>query len=327
MSNTKDEIQDKVRIFFRNIPWKKILTFSFFLLLSAAFWLIQVYRQKFEATIQIPIKYTNVPDSIVFDNELPQIIEANIKDDGAALFKYYFLKRNDSMEINIRQLIHESSNTVIQSATFGQMIRNKLFVSSELVSYSPSKIVYAYAVRQKKKIPVIYDGYINLPTGYIIDGDFSITPDSVIVYGNKQALDTIDFIHTVPDTLTNIISDSTFTTKLKQIKGLHYYPSKVKVSAPVDQFTTKEVSVPVTCLNLPSNLFIRFIPSNIKISFQVSLKRYKDINANNFLVAIDYDEIKGKNETSAQVRILQSPDYVRAMTPNPSEVEFILEQN
>ncbi len=326
MSNTKDKISDLVKIFFNNISWKKVLTFSFFVLLSSAFWVIQVYRQKFEATLIIPIKYVSVPDSIVFENDLPSQISVRVKDDGAALFKYLILKQNDSLEINIRQIIKENTKRVVQGASFEQIIRTKLYSTSELISYAPAHISYVYAVLQQKKLPVIYDGYINLPSGYMIDDELYFYPDSVMAYGSSASLDTMYFAHTNTDTIHGIVSDSTIYVKMKKKRGIKYDPEEIAVTVRVDQFTSKEVDVPITCANLPPNMNIKFFPSTVKIPMLVGLKRYKDIDATCFVVKVDYNDLKDSKDASVPVRVIESPDYVRSKMPVPSEVEYILEQ-
>ncbi len=328
MSNTDDILLDKVRAFFKRIRWRKILTFSFFVFLSSIFWMMQIYRQKFEVTYVIPLKYVNIPDSVVFETELPTVITTRIKDDGATLFRYYFAKRNDSLEIDIRKMIHESQSQVIQGRVFEQIIRGKLFLSSELMSYSPAQLSYAYAVLQQKKLAVIYDGYINLAAGYIIDGDFITYPDSVIAYGSKASLDTISFAHTVGDTIDNVTSSRNITVAIKPIRGIRFIPNKVELSIPVDEFTSKEIEVPVTCVNLPNNLNIRFFPSTVKVPFFVGLKRHNEIKPDDFKVIVDYDEIKNLEDPSSSipVRLITSPDYIRTKLPIPGEVEFVLEK-
>lgn len=326
MSNTKDKISDLVKAFFLNISWKKVLTFLFFILLSTVFWAIQVYRQKFETILTIPVKYVSVPDSIVFDNELPNEIKVRIKDDGSSLFKYAILKRHDTLAINIREILKDNLERVMQGVSFEQVIRTKLYATSELISYTPAHISYAYAVLEQKKIPVIYDGYIDLPSGYMIDDEIYIYPDSVFVYGSRTALDTMYFAHTVTDTISNIITDSTMSVQMRKQKGLKYEPNEISLTVRVDQFTSKEVDVPITCINLPPNMNIKFFPSTVKISMLVGLKRYKDIDATCFVVKVDYNDLKDLKETSIPVRVVDSPDYVRSKMPMPSEVEFILEQ-
>ena len=300
----------------------------FFVLLSTIFWIMQIYRQKFEATQTIPVKYINVPDSILFVNELPSHINARIKEDGIILFRYFFNKRNDTLHIDIRELIQESPTRLVQGSIWEQLIKNKLYSTSELISYNPSYISFQYTALNEKQLPVIYDGYIDLNLGqHIIDGDLRIDPEYVKAYGSKESLDTIRYAHTLSDTLKGITGDKTIQIDLRQIEGVKFVPNKVKVTIPVDQYVEKEVEVPITCINLPKDLTARFFPPAVKIPLSVGVKRYKDITVEDFDVIVDYNDIKNLTEPTIAVRIVNSPDFVRAKSPNPAEVEFILEQN
>lgn len=328
MSDTRDKIVQNVKIFLKGIPWQKILTFSFFVLLATIFWVIQVYRQQFETKHVIPITYTNIPDSIILDNELPSSIETRIKDDGATLFKYFLLKQNDSLVIDVRSLIRNNPQSkIIQGSAFKDLVRSKLYSSTELLNYDPSSISYSYALLAEKKLPVIYDGYIKLTDDYIIDGDLQVIPDSILLYGNKNTLDSLRYAHTTADTIIGIFSDTTITVSLKDLKNVRFSPSKIKLHAPVDQLTIKTVEVPITCIDLPSNLVIKFFPSTVKIEFQIGMKRYGDINPSDFSVIVSYNDIKQNMDVSSiQIRVIESPDYIRSMKLSPSEVEYVIEQ-
>lgn len=326
MSDTSDKILQEVRSFFKKISWKKILAFLFFVLLASIFWMMLIYRQKFESTLTIPVKYVNIPDSIVFENELPNDVYVRIKDDGAALFRYYFTKRHDSLVVDVREIVRGTQEKVIQGRNFEQLIRGKLFVTSELISYSPTRLSYAYAVLLKKRLPVIYDGYVSLAPGLLLDDELTLKPDTVIVYGSKATLDTMYYAHTVGDTLKNINKDKKILIAMKSIKGVKYVPSTVELTIPVDEFIEKEVEVPVTAVNLPENLEIKFFPSSVKIPILVGKKRYNSIHADNFEVIVDYNELKDMIDTSIPIRITESPNYIQTKIPIPSEVEFVLEQ-
>ncbi len=326
MSDTREILIQEVRSFFKNISWKKILTFLFFVLLSFIFWMMQIYRQKFETTLTIPVKYINLPDSIIFENELPSDVYVRIKDDGASLFKYYFTKRDDSLVVDVRDMVKGTSEKVIQGRNLEQLIRGKLFVTSELISYSPTRVSYAYAILHQKKLPVIYDGYISLAPGYLVDGELTLEPDSVFAYGSRAALDTLRYAHTVDDTLQNVTSAKKIQVAMRPTRGVKFIPNTVQLSISVDGFNLKEVEVPVICVNLPENLEIKFFPSSVKIPFFVGLKRYNDITAKDFQVKIDYNDIKDVKDASIPVRITESPDYIQTKIPIPAEVEFVLEQ-
>jgi hypothetical protein len=325
-TNDREIFSQEVRTFFRNIRWKKILTFLFFVMLSCIFWVMQVYRQKYEATLTIPVKYVNIPDSIVFENELPSMVSSRIKDDGSVLFKYLLTRRNDSLIVDVRDVIRSTPDKVIQGRNFEQLIRSKLFATTELISYSPIRMSYAYALLHDKKLPVIYNGNVNLASGRMLTGDLNISPDSVLVYGSREILDTLHYAYTVSDTVDNVMSERRVKVAMKPIRGVKYIPDEVELTIPADQFIERVVEVPVTCINLPGNLSIKFFPSSVRIPFFVGIKREDDITSDNFSITIDYNDIKDLNGSSVPVRITESPDYIRIRIPEPSEVEFVLEK-
>ncbi|MFV0419522.1 MAG: YbbR-like domain-containing protein [Dysgonomonas sp.] len=326
MSNTKDIILQEVRSFFKKIQWKKILTFLFFILLALIFWLMQVWRQKFDSDLNIPVKYVNVPDSIIFENELPTNIVARIKEDGATIFRYYFTRSKDSLVVDIREIVNSTQERVIKDRSFEELIRTKLFNTTELLSYTPARLSYPYAILHQKKLPVIYDGYVSLASGHLLDGDMTLQPDSVLAYGSRSALDTLHYAHTLDDTLKNVTSGRRVLVVMREMKGVKFAPNSVELTIPVDEFNQKIVEVPVVCVNLPENLNIKFFPSSVKIPFFVGLKRYNQITAEDFKVIVNYNDIKDFKETSMPVRVTESPDYVQTKLPIPSEVEFVLEQ-
>lgn len=330
MSNTREifdsgKLIEKLRFFFKNISWKKNLTFLFFLLLAVIFWGMQVYTQRIEIKLVIPIKYTNVANNILFETELPENIEINVKDYGSSILKY--AAKNDSIEIDMGAIIKEqTTQKILHGQSYEQLIRTGILPSSELVAYSPSYISYAYSRVSVRKLPVLFDGVTHLPPGFQLDGDITIYPDSVIAYGSSAALDTLTFAYTDKDTLLNIQESQKIALSLKANRGVKFKPNKIEIDVPVDKFIIKEVNVPIECINLPKDLAIKFFPSEIAISFFVGLKRYNLIESNNFKIIVDYKDIKDIGNKSIPIRIIESPDFVRIKGLEPSEVEFILEQ-
>ncbi|NDV69578.1 CdaR family protein [Dysgonomonas sp. 25] len=329
MGNTGPKTKQEVRSFLKNISWRNGLTFLFFLLLSAVFWIAQVYRERFEVDYVIPIKYTNIPDSIIFEDNLPKDIHAVIKDDGSAFFRYYFSKMNDSVIVDVRDAINSrksSQRFTVPSENIVQLVRSKLYTGTELVSYSPSIISTQYALVEKKTVPVIYDGYINLAQGYILDGDITFSPEEITVYSSKAILDTTTFVHTVADTVYDLDKSQELVIPLQKMKGMRFSPDSVRIGVTVDKFNTKDVSVPIICPNLPKDLSVKFFPSSIKVSFAVAIKKYKDITEKDFSILVDYNELKDNKEMTIPVRLTKHPDFVRNLVIEPAEVEFILEK-
>lgn len=319
-------IIEKIRFFFSKISWKKNLTFLFFIILAIIFWVMQVYSQKIVIKLSVPVKYLNVSDEILFEHNLPEKIEVDIKDYGSAVIKYA-TKMNDSLKIDLGAIIKQNpGKNIIQGQELEQLIRAELLTDSELLSYTPNYISYAYNKVAIRKLPVIFDGVIDLPAGYQLDGDVYVYPDTVIGYGAQSALDTLYYAYTSIDTISNVTASQQLNIPLRKIEGIDFKPQQVRIEIPVDKFLIKEVKVPIECLNLPDNLDIIFFPSEVTVPFFVGLKRYNLIESNDFKIQVDYKDLKDLQTSSIPVRIIEAPDFVRTQLPEPSEVEFILEQ-
>lgn len=329
MSNT-NEILHEVGQFFKNLSWKNCLTFLAFLFLSTIFWIAMVYKEKSEMTYAMPIQYINTPDSIVFDQELPTHFNLTIKDESSSLMRHYALRtRKDSVRIDLTKLINELSDqqrVIIQSENIIQLIRERLQAGTELISYSPSMINTGYSVIQSKKIPVVYDGEIELANGFIFDGKTSIEPENIAVYATQRALDTIFFAHADISSLRQINKNINTRVPINKIEGARFKPDSVTIKINVDKFSNKEINVPITCINVPEGLNIKFFPSHIKVSATLGLKLYKDTKDSDFKIVLDYNKIKDLNSTTVPILITSKPEHALIQSLQPSEVEFILEK-
>ncbi|NDW09880.1 YbbR-like domain-containing protein [Dysgonomonas sp. 520] len=326
MRDIKEEIIKWVRTSFANITWRKVLTFSFFILLATGLWFLQIYRQPFETTLHVPVKYTNIPDSIIFDHELPESVSIRIKDGGAEMFRYFFSKRHDTLSIDVGQIINSTKSNVLQGLSLEEILRTKLYSSSEIKSYSPSRISLDHAALVHKKVPVIFDGEVVIEPGYLLAGDIKMIPDSITIYGSEATLSGIEYIYTMNDTIKGITSPQTLSIDLIKGKNVRFSPSSIKLEVPVDQYNEKTVTVPIVCTNLPTDLDIKIFPSTAHVSFLVGQSKYKDVSDADFLIELDYNTLKDLKNPIVPIRLTLSPSYIDNVSISPYEVEFVFEK-
>ena len=60
---------------------------------------------------------------------------------------------------------------------------------------------------------------------------------------------------------------------------------------PVDIYTEKTVEVPLHGINFPADKALRAFPSKVQITFQVGLKRFRSIKADDFVINVSYEEL------------------------------------
>lgn len=323
-----DGSQNKVKAGFIHIHfnWGKILTFIFFLLLSTIFWFILVLRQTFESTIQVPITYINVPDSVLIKNPLPATINVSVSDKGIDLLRAYLANKKSPLEIDVRGYIN-SKNTLISDDQLVQLIKTKFEKTTTLLRYSPSRISLDYSVLRSKKVPVIFDGEITTKANYLLDGDIEVKPDSVIAYSSKEILNKFNVAFTANKKFEGLSSNTVINIRMKSEKNIRFEPEIVQVKIPVAEFTQKQVTVPITCLNLPVGTNVVFFPSSATISFAVALSDFNKITADDFSLDLDYQDLVQTKGGVIRLRLTGSPSYIQNISIKPESSEFIIESD
>jgi|GEM_PF-346304 len=326
MSNAMNKILKKVRIFLRGISWKKILTFSFFIIIAAILWFMQIYNHTFETNISIPVRYTSVPDSIIFSDTLPSRINIRVRDLGYNMFRYR-LKKDDTVFLDVSPVIDNNNNSskVLQGALLEAYLRKLLPQTATIINYDPVRISFNYNILQSRKIPIIFDGQLNISPGYFLNGDIRLVPDSVTAYGSLSDLSKLNYVYTSTDTINRLESNRKIIYKLQEVNRIKLIPEQIVVYVPVEAYTQKKIEVPIEGFNLPQNLTVKFFPSKVNLSFFVGVSLADSINTNDFSVGVDYESIKDSKSASVPVRITKSPSYTRNLTIDPPNVEFIFE--
>lgn len=322
-----DKIIKEVRIFLEKISWKKILTFSFFVFIAAILWFMQIYNKVYETNIVIPIKYTSIPDSIIFNDSLPKEFRIRVKDFGFAMFKYHFNK-DDTLYMDVSPIMKSGgpvSGKILQGEALQAYIINYLPQSAQLLRYDPVRITFTYSLLKNRKIPVVFDGQINLSPGYFLNGDIRISPDTIMAYGSDADLTKLMYAYTVSDTVSGLESNRKISFNLVKFDNVKFTPDEVSIYVPVEAYRQMKVDVPVECLNLPEYLNVKFFPSRVSLSFFIGVSQADSVHVNDFTVGVDYDGIKDSKSAAVPVRITSSPSYARSLTIEPPDVEYIFE--
>ena len=107
--------------------------------------------------------------------------------------------------------------------------------------------------------------------------------------------------------------------------GIKVIPDSIDLQIFVDLFTEKTVSVPIYCENIPSNKVLRTFPLKANITFRVSANQFNNANEDNFVVVVDYNQIK-EDSKNCKLILRSQPAGVSNIRISPETVEFIIEQ-
>ena len=95
---------------------------------------------------------------------------------------------------------------------------------------------------------------------------------------------------------------------------------------PVDIYTEKTVEVPLHGINFPADKALRAFPSKVQITFQVGLKRFRSIKADDFVINVSYEELLKLGSDKYTVKLKSFPNGINQIRIVPEQVDFLIEQ-
>ncbi len=330
LDNTSEPFKSartKINAFFRKQQWKEALVFSFFVLLSLGFWLLQSLQQEYEIEINIPVKYKNVPSDVSFTNTPPQEVVAKVKDKGSALLNYSLGMSFAPIDVDMKKHAKGNSSLSVTKKAIEGDIQKQLLATTSLIDFEPQNIEVHYGKREKKDIPVVFDGVIHTAPGFHVSGDIAISPETVGVYASEAVLDTLKQVKTVFTEIKKGSKTITKAVQLQKVGAAVYEPASVTVTIPIEEFTEKTLEVPVVCTDLPSQYTLRTFPSVAKVTCSIPLSQFKDLSEDAFEIRFSFKDLEQNASGTLPIRLTKKPDWVTSATIVPDKIEFILEQN
>ena len=327
-SKNKESVLRKAKAFFSSKRWKNILVFFSFIVLASVFWALQYFNNKFEFEVPIRVSYVQIPTGIVISHKLPEEITLHVQDKGSAYLNYMLKKKNRSLfiTINLAGISLNKSSYVIEQTVLQSLIIEKLLATTQLKSYSPDKIEINYSPLAQKELPVAINGMIFPASGYLFLDSVKIEPAQVVAYGDKNVLDTLREIPTIPVNYTTIDKNWTVSVDLQVREGIHLSVNSVELSAMVEEYTEKIFELPVVCFNVPSDRRVYFFPSTVELGVKVGLSKYSQLSKSNFEIAVNYNDLKVKNTANCPLTLTHKPPELENYRIVPNVVEFLIEQ-
>ena len=325
MRGSRKDVNKTLRNFFLWIKSKEFLVFLFFLFVSGLFWGVLAVKEPAEKEIEILLSIVNQPQSVVFTSGKVDTLKVTVRDNGYNFIGYY-LEKPEPIQINFTSYAKDDGKISVNNAELAKMIKKRLERSAEIVSIKPEKIECYFNYGDNKVVPVALDADIKAADKYFITLKRT-EPDTVRVYASKSLLTSIDSAKTRYVRLNNISGETTYSVKLKEITGVKYEPSNVKLVINADLQRDVTLEVPIEQVNVPDSLFLRLFPSKVHVSFVTAKSLINNITPGDFRVEVDYNDVESeKEQKTLPLRLIKSPDIVKRPKMALTEVDYVMEK-
>lgn len=308
------------------------LIFLFFLLLAFIFWYLNALGKEVEDSIRYPVEYVNFPEGTIPSGDLPSFLDLYVKGPGYSLIKLKISGSRapailDLSTISYRRIRHgKAVNYYILTSGLIPNLRNQLRAECDIVSIKPDTLMLHLDRVTSKKVPVIPHVEVITEKQYLVKGKIISRPDSVVITGPKQIVDTVTGVRTMFKKIRGL--DETLSRKMLLVTSGSYAISekKVDVTIPVEEFTEAEFRVPVSVLNNSDSLFFRIFPDAVTVKCLVAVSDYKKIGENPIELFVDSKKADLSSTEKLQVEIGNIPLFINSVRIIPSKVDFLIEK-
>lgn len=312
---------------------RRSVAFLLSLLLSGLFWLLISLSKEYVDEVQIPVQYNGIPDDVLVANEPELVVTAEVRGFGFDLMwnwlKIESLKLPiDASPSNLPTLNGNGSEWhyfVTNSKNNRNMETGDDQV--QILNVSPDTIFFLFKPKYMKLVPVRLDADISFQKQFGMDGTVVIEPDSVMITGPREVVDTIRFILTDKQTFTDLDESVTAEVGLigtRELSNISFDKTSVRVEVNVVEYTEGTVSVPVS-VNSDGRNSVQIFPQEVELKYLVPLPDFDKIQPAQFEVSVTLDD-EAKHNSRLIVAVDRFPANVKQVRVNPPQVEFIIQK-
>ncbi len=297
--------------------------FSVAMLFSVLFWLLIKMSKEYSTVISFPLEYVHIPEDKIIQQAPTSQLEVQVVASGFRLFV---------MNINPTKIKLDARKLKRKSAVdhYFLMQQQKMDIQSQITKKIKVEqlvldtIYLNLGTLASKKVPVVGKFDISYKLGYHLIGKIKVTPDSILVTGPKEQLDTLQGVQLENFTKNNISETLRTTLQIKELpNSIKLSVRKAAVFGEVDRFTEGVIQVPFQIINLPDSISVNTFPTDVKVVFQVGLNAFKGVKASSFKIVCDYQYSLENKLNYFIPKVVFKPEVVTSVKIMPAKVEFL----
>lgn len=306
-----------------------IISYLICVAIASIVWLLSTLNKDYTTELTYPVKYINLPEDKYPLSELPAQLRLEVQAKGFVLLSYRLKTSFLPITINFNTYSKhlKDNKDIFEYTLYTDDIKDKMSsqIDSDikLLNIYPESIEFQFATAKQKKVAIRPNIDYTLKQQYILT-QMTAIPDSISVSGPALIIDTLQYIATEPLHLKKLSKNTSRTLNLASSPNLYFKAETVEVLLEIEQFTEMKRTLPITILNIPDSMNIRLFPPQINISYDIGLSKYDQVSDQDFVFSVDYP--KNSKTDFLEVKITQSPDFVKNISYSPKQVEYILEK-
>ena len=306
----------------RQLPTKDRFKFFFlFILLSFIFWFSTKLSNTYQIEQSFSIHWNNIPKGIVLNHDSSELV-LSITASGIEILWYRLFKNKISLVLNKNIFIGKEAFVSIDNERFN--IQQQLFDNTILNQITTPVIKITYARLGVKKVKITSDPILKFRAGYLSDSPLTISPDSLLVRGSQDVLDTLTIVKTVSFIMENVFESFQKVIALENLTNLQFDIQEVNIKQEVSRYSEKQFILPIEIINIPKSVKVKLFPPTGTLKATMPLTLLNGFNARDFMLVVDYELILKNELTHLPIRLVKQPSQVKKVIWEPKTVNYLI---
>jgi len=305
---------------------KKLSTYALFLFISFSFWFLSMLSKQHETTLQVPLSYVNFPADKVLVSTPIAFVEARVKAPGFSIL-FYNLFNFSTLSLDVDQANTKPKKGGSEVFWFMNTKRKDLAEvlssSMELIAINPERLSMPFSNKAKKKVAIKLNQSISLKPEIWFASSIVLSPDSVMVYGEQQQLDAVDFIETEELILVDVAENIIPILEVIIPDGLQCKTKNIEVTIEVEPFVEQMLKYKVEAKNLKKGYTVKLFPEVVQVTLRAPKDKYSMLKTDFLNLTVDASLIDSENRTLT-VEVENLPSFIQMQRVYPSRLEFLL---
>ena len=303
------------------------LIFLVCIIIAAFFWLLIKLADTYAVSYNYKLAYVNIPVEKRLTKIIDTTLNISFKARGFEILRLNMTESKEMMTIDLNDYKIENiknDDFYINTGLIKEELANYINISESNIELSKNTLQFILDELHEKEVKVKGRHLIEFKDQFDLYEKELLSPQTVSVFGPLSVLDTLHFIYTEEIRLSNIYKDQNIKVKLHNPlpEMLNLDPEIVTVQLRVERFTESFIETDIDLSGLPET--IRTFPSTVRINFKVAQKDFSNIQAKQFKIVPEIENIDLNEAKRLHLKIVEKPDFIRNEWIVPSDVEFLI---
>lgn len=302
---------------------KRISTFLTCIILAFVAWLVYSLSMKYDYNVKSIASFKSLPQNKAFYPLQSDTVVLVVRGTGWQLLFNKLSKSVTEIKVDLGSL--ERRNFVSIKEQMAD-INNQFSSNQTIIKVLPDTLFFDFTTRTVKRVPVRFNSVLEYKKQFGQSKEILLKPSHVTVTGPAEVIKHIDHWDTDTFRMKAISSSISSNISLKKAKeaNISIFPNRVEFKLDVEEFTEKEVIVPIKVIKNPDYYKVKLVPSTVKVIVWTSLSDYATVDENHISAVVDLSLWKDKNATRLPVAIENSNPFVQINRIMPQQVDFMV---